>query len=52
MMTVLIWIAWLIGVALLVAMTGLALYVMRQRRLIAIERDAAERIKAFEQRRA
>jgi hypothetical protein len=50
MLDVLVWIGWIAGMALLAAMTGLALYTVRQRRLIMIERDATERIKAFEDR--
>lgn len=52
MLDILAWFGWIAGMALLAAMTGLALYALRRRRVMEMERDAAERIKAFEDRRA
>lgn len=52
MLDILAWIGWIVGMILLAAFTGLALYTLRRRRVMHMERDAAERIKAFNDRRA
>ena len=52
MLDILAWIGWSVGVIVLAAASGLALYGLRRRRVMHMERDAAERIKAFNDRRA
>jgi hypothetical protein len=48
--SIVVWIGWLAGMALLAAMTVLAFWTLRHRRVVMMERDAAERIKAFQER--
>jgi hypothetical protein len=45
-----VWTGWFAGMALLAAMTVLAFWTLRHRRVVMMERDAAERIQAFEDR--
>jgi hypothetical protein len=44
------WLSWIIGLGLGFALLVIAVMTLRHRRVIMMERDAAERIKAFHDR--
>jgi UPF0716 family protein affecting phage T7 exclusion len=44
------WVGWALGLILFAAMTVLAFMTLRHRRVVMMQRDADERIKAFNER--